>query len=206
MATKKKAPAKRKTGPKPGGQVAREKRLVEVAARYCEGMAQMRIAEELSMSQGQVSLDIKELLKRWREEQLFAIDDMKARQLGVVDRIEFRAWEAFDKSQLEQTTEGVEREAIELEGIERHYDGETVLDSRVKIPAEKVKTTHKTVTTAGDPRFLAIALQCVKRRCEILGLDAPKQIEGTFAYHYDFSGATDKQFNDLGARLERYLS
>ena len=30
---------------------------------------------------------------------------------------------------------------------------------------------------AGDPRFLAIIQECGKRRCEIFGLDAPKQQE-----------------------------
>jgi hypothetical protein len=38
---------------------------------------------------------------------------------------------------------------------------------------DKVKKVTK--GQAGDPRFLAIIQECGKRRCEILGLDAPKQ-------------------------------
>ena len=33
----------------------------------------------------------------------------------------------------------------------------------------------------GDPRFLKIALECVERRCKLLGLDAPEKHQHTGA-------------------------
>ena len=37
------------------------------------------------------------------------------------------------------------------------------------------EVTRKIETLAGDPRFLDQALKCVNKRCELLGLDAPKR-------------------------------
>jgi len=50
-------------------------------------------------------------------------------------------------------------------------EGGRVSGVKSKLPPEKTVTTIE--TQAGDPRFLQTILECVRRRCEILGLNAP---------------------------------
>jgi hypothetical protein len=64
---------------------------------------------------------------------------------------------------------------------------------------EKVKKITK--GQAGDSRFLTIILDCVKRRCEILGLDAPGEMRHSGSLQLNL---TDEQRADrINTLLER---
>lgn len=156
--------------------------LAEISRLYLQNLPRYKIAELTSRHPSQISRDLRALEKRWKEEQLFNLDSVKVRQLASINEVERNAWQAWNESTGEHQT------VTENQGNRGHF---------VMVRKE---------TRAGDPRFLAIVLDCIKRRCDLLGLDAPKQIEGNFVYNFDFSGATDEQFADLGSRLDSYLT
>lgn len=89
------------------------------------------------------------------------IDDMRilrSVELRKLQLIESEAFEAWEKSKAPQVSELVEKQGAAT-GAE---------DQKVKMS----KTTEHQV---GDPRFLAILIQCRQRTAQLCALDAPPQ-------------------------------
>jgi hypothetical protein len=129
-----------------------------VASLYLRCKFQHEIAKEAQVDRGTVSRDLKAVEAEWLKSGVMDLNAAKARALAKIDEIEREAWDAFKQSRQDAET-------MEVTGTTQGGKGKP----------EKVKKTTK--GQAGDSRFLAIILDCVKRRCEILGLDAPKQQE-----------------------------
>lgn len=139
----------------------RSRDLVLIAGLYLRGYTQHLIADEVNaaykeddqISRRQIGYDIKVLHKQWRESQLIDIDDAKARELARIDKLEFEAWEAWERSQL---------------------DAETVIEEmggKKGSPPTRKRTETRGQT--GDPRFLVIVDKCIDKRIRIFGLAAP---------------------------------
>jgi hypothetical protein len=139
-------------------KLAVTQRRQEVSSMYLRGEPQWKIAHHFGVHPGQISRDLRAIQKQWQEAALFDLDQVKARQLAKLDEVEHKAWLAWDRS-------CKDAEIMEVTGT--NHGG--------KSKPEKVKKTTK--GQAGDSRFLAIIQECCKRRCQILGLDAPKQQE-----------------------------
>lgn len=129
-------------------QLQLQQRRQKVAARYLRGQSQWEIAHAFEVDQATISRDLVALHAEWLAQSMLDIDAIKARELAKTDEVERQAWEAWSRS---------------------CQDAQT-LKARVRGDSS---ATEKTVKgQAGDPRFLAIVLECVEKRCKILGVIA----------------------------------
>ena len=134
-------------------ELALRHRRKQVAALYLRGQSQRDIAQQLGVHQAQVSRDLKVLHQEWRASALQDFDARKARELAKIDELEREAWQAWKRSQ----------EPLEI--TKASSDGSS----------KKVEKTQK--EQCGDPRFLQIVDHCIRRRCDILGFQAPQRPE-----------------------------
>lgn len=139
----------------------RENDLQRIAALYLRGKRQADIAQELGIAQQQVSYDLKEIHKRWRESTLIDINEAKQRELARIDELEIEYWDAWRRSCEEKTKTRTEKAAT----------------GATKASVEKD-------TMLGNPAYLAGVQWCIERRCKIFGIDAPDKTEhsGTLQY------------------------
>ena len=146
-------------------QLTRDRR--RIADLYLQGWLQTDIAKELKTNQSTVSRDLQTLQAEWRDSALVDIDLAKSQELAKVDRLEREYWEAWERSCEDAETLRQELDTHQLP---------TNPDSG-KIPPNKVVRTSK--GQAGDPRFLQGIQWCINKRCEIIGVDAPKRTDIT---------------------------
>ncbi len=127
-------------------------RRQQVAEMYLRGMYQADIADKLGVNQATISRDLAELRKEWLERSINHIDQKKAIELAKLDRLEVTFWDAWERSL---------------------QDAETVI-----VRDGPIGSTHekKSVGQSGNPAFLEGVLKCIDKRCEIIGINAPKQI------------------------------
>lgn len=137
-----------------------------VAERYLRGAYMSQIADELEVDTATISRDLAELRKEWLERSINHIDQKKAIELAKLDQLELTYWDAWVRSQRD-----AESETMEQIGVAKGADGQIIGD--------RVKKTKKREGQAGDPRFLDGVLKCIAKRCELLGLDAPKKTDIT---------------------------
>ena len=116
----------------------------------------------MGVSLSQVFADIKHIRTDWRASTLFNFDESTNLELARIDQVELEAWKGW------QRTIGKVRTIRE--------EGGRVSGAKSKLPPEKTVTTIE--TQVGDP-FLQTILECVRRRCEILGLNAPVEVRIT---------------------------
>lgn len=119
---------------------------------YLRGIQQADIAERLQVSVPTVERDLAIVRERWKQAGIRSVDERKSSELEVIDRIEREAWRAWRRSQKDTIT--VTRK-----------EGETT------------ETTVRSQGQAGNPAYLDTVLKCVDRRCKLLGLDAPQQVD-----------------------------
>jgi len=146
-------------------QIERDRR--RIAEMYLRGELQADIAVELKLSQSTISNDLADLREEWKKAALMDFNDRKAQELAKVDNLEIEYWSAWKRSQ-----QDAEIETVKRKGTLSKLDGVST------IPIEGTKRTEG---QSGDPRFLQGIQWCINKRCEILGLDAPKKLEGTAA-------------------------
>lgn len=143
------------TGPK-RTPTQRENDLERISALYLKGKRQADIAEELGVTQQQVSYDLKTIHKRWRESTTINLDEAKHRELDRIDLLEQTYWEAWERSLDERTKTRTERNTTS--GRENQI-------SRDKASIEKE-------TLLGNPAYLAGVERCIELRCKIIGVYA----------------------------------
>lgn len=125
----------------------REAQLPEIAALYLQGKTMREIGQRVGLSARVVHRDLEEVRGRWRARATENFQALVDEQVARLDKIEAESWDRFYASQREQT-------------------------KRLAKEAPNGRTTSlERVDAVGDPRWLQIALQCVERRCRILGLD-----------------------------------
>ncbi len=142
----------------------REQDLAVVAELYLKGKRQVDIANHLAeirpytLTQQQISADLKTIRKRWLASSLRDFDELQSEELAKVERLEITYWEAWERS---------------LEDRERRETSRTT--------GETARDSAKMVTQAGlgDPRYLTGIQWCITKRCEILGLNAPQKVAPT---------------------------
>lgn len=125
-------------------------RRKKVAARYLRGQTQWEIARAFEVDQSTISRDLKVIQAEWLAQAVLARGEWTARELARIDEVERAAWAAWAKSQ----------------------ENAEVLRARMR--GDQAETEKISRGQAGDPRFLELVLKCVSKRCELLGLNAPK--------------------------------
>jgi hypothetical protein len=122
----------------------------EVCTQYLRGLPQYRIAAELEVSIDIVRDIIDQSREVWMERAGRAMSEMIAEQVAKIDAVEQNAWECFEKSK--------------KDFLETHKATEDT-DKGI---ANKSKTVHR--KQVGGIDWMKIILQCVKQRCDLLGL------------------------------------
>jgi len=130
----------------------RERDLVEIARRYLMQESQGAIGQSLGLTQQQISLDLKEIRKRWIASSIRDFDEAKSIELAKIDLVEAEAWKGWESSTKSKTT------VIKKQGIAGR--GEVDL------------TESKVEKQIGNPAFLTIVMSCIQKRCQIMGLDS----------------------------------
>jgi len=143
--------------PKTKSKTEREQHLNLVAEGLAQGKTVRQQAKELDRSPGMITLDRRTLRMRWAEQNKHYIQEEKFDQLEKLNRVEEEAWEAWSRS-----------------------IGETVKQTRrvtQRNGQQEQTVSEETVTLAGDPRYLDQINKVVSRRCALLGMDAPQEME-----------------------------
>lgn len=151
-------------------EVERDRRLISTL--YLQGKIQAEIAFELKISQATVSRELKFLQAEWQKERVYNINEAKFKELEKLDILEREYWKAWERSQ---------------------HDA---VSTSAGISGGKKTQLTKTEAQVGDPRFLDGVQNCIKQRCAILGVEAPKKIEGQLS-NIDISKFTDDQLRRL---------
>lgn len=139
-------------GAKNAKQVEIERRRSVVADLYVQGWTQAAIASHLNVAQATISTDLQSIRKAWRESAVHDFNELKLLELQKIDRTEREAWAAWERSQ-------------------KPLQSAEIQDGSIKPNRKRITNKY------GDPRFLAIVMQCIARRCSLLGIDAPTRIE-----------------------------
>jgi transposase len=127
-----------------------EQRRERVSQLYLQGYSLRKIAVEVGVHNTQVFLDIKAIRADWRANTRWNFEEKQNLELARLDQVELEAWKGWTRTIGKMTT--IRKESGGMAGSK-----------------EVVTIEHK----AGDPRFLEIVRNCVRTRCEILGLNAP---------------------------------
>jgi hypothetical protein len=121
-------------------------RRAEVARLYFQGELQVNIAQMVGVDKAQITRDLQALRNQWAESAKFDFAEALGRELARLDQIERQAWKAFEKSQQDE-----ERTTQSAGGAGK-------------------KVSKTIVASAGEPRFLEVALKCSQERSRLLGL------------------------------------
>lgn len=134
---------------------------LEIAILNHKGKNQGEIAEILSnkrsytLSQQQISYDMKALKELWKRETVFDVDTEKGRLKSHIELLIKEAHIAWARSREDVVT------------VSEGFNGQGAFKS----------TTRK--GQAGDPRFIAEIRALLKEYRDLFGIDPPKKIEGT---------------------------
>lgn len=135
----------------------RECDLKRIADLYLKGKTQAAIGAELGYSQQQIDYDLNEVKRRWREDTSINFDEAKQQELAKVDALERTYWDAWERSLEEKVKTRTEKQTGK-DGGKASVEKESLL---------------------GNPAYLAGVMNCIERRCKMLGLDAPQKIAPT---------------------------
>ena len=138
-------------------QIERDRR--RISEMYLRGELQADIAKELSLSQSTISNDLAAIQEEWKLSSLMDFDKRKAQELAKVDDLEREYWGAWKRSY------GV--------NVKRSKKATKKMGDTIQEAGETEESL------LGDPRFLAGVQWCINKRCELMGLDAPKKSELT---------------------------
>lgn len=129
------------------------KRRAVVAGMLLSGRNYREIAQEVgAKSTESVFTDVQAIIAEWKETQKHNISEWITLELERIGRLESEAWDAWERS---------------CKDAEIHSEEDGPLGH---------KTKHVLKGQSGNPAFLDVVLKCVTRRCELLGLDEPTEV------------------------------
>lgn len=77
-------------------EIARDR--ARVAEMYLAGRYQSEIAQELGLSQQQISYDLQAVRREWQASAVRNFDEAKAQELAKIDHLERTYWQAWQQS------------------------------------------------------------------------------------------------------------
>ena len=164
-------------------QKSRDRRLI--AEFYLTGYSQMAIRQamkedhNITISQATISRDLDEIQEQWKQTTTLDIDKAKVNELQKIDRVERELWKGWNRS----------------------YGHVKKKTAKVKDSDDKGHESEKTVQEweqAGDPRFLLGILQCIEKRCRILGIEEVGDIN--IFNNITFAQFTKRYFGNGGSQ------
>lgn len=132
-------------------------RQTKVAQWYLQGATQVEIGNKLEVSQPTISRDIHAIIEHWKASAVRDFDEARSQELAKIDELERTYWKAWFQSVGTSKVETIKAKSHGRAG-----------------GAEK---TIKTEELNGDPRYLSGVMDCIKKRCDLLGIDAPKKLQ-----------------------------
>lgn len=146
--------------------------LAILANRYLRGIPQATIAEELGVSPAQISYDLRQIQKKWIEAAVLDFNEARVQELTKINELERTYWEAWEESKKPKIAKATT--ISEMKDKAKSVKTGKLKPLRVKTDT---KTFKRREYRDGNPMFLQGVEWCIKRRCAILGLDAPKRTE-----------------------------
>jgi hypothetical protein len=114
---------------------------------------------EKEYTQQAVCFVIKRIRKEWRKARIDKFEQKLDRELARIDQIHYEAWAAWQRS---------------IGEVKK-----TVKEKKAGSGADSARITETTEVQAGDPRFLQIMQECIKKRSELLALNPSQKMELT---------------------------
>jgi hypothetical protein len=155
-----------------------------VSALYLSGRNQMEIAAELGVDQSTISRDLTSIQDLWKSQAVARIDYAKGQELAKIDRLEREYWEAWENSKGKHIK--TSKKVIQTPG-----KGEAIPEERLRQEASSTE-----VELLGNPQYLAGVQWCIDKRCQILGVNAPKQSQNI---NIDVTELSDEQLSRIAA-------
>jgi len=121
------------------------------AELHLQGKTLKEIGEITGRCKATVCRDLKAIRAEWRKQAVQDIGEKIADELAKVNNVERQAWEAWEKSKRNKEV----RTTKSIKGT--------------------IEKTIQTEGQSGNPTFLGKIIDCIQRRCELLGLDRPKK-------------------------------
>lgn len=128
-----------------------------IAELLLKNWTQAAIGQYLEISQSQVSRELRRIKEDWKKESERDFELSIQQELKRLELIERTYWEAWEKSLQPKESTSSEKKGSEL------------------------KVGKRSEQRAGNPAFLKGVMDCIDRRCKLLGLDAPIKSEVTSA-------------------------
>lgn len=152
-----------------------------VANLYLRGRKYREIEELTGLGRGTIADHVQALLGEWREDAIRDIGLAKELELAKINQLEVAYWNAWDLSTKKHTVETIKSRPIPAPATEREplqLDG-VPLNTRRAQPVRQdeliLERLVKTEKTEGNPQWLIGIQWCINKRCEILGLNAPRE-------------------------------
>lgn len=157
----------------PASHLLRKKRNKAQRADHRQKLADMRlkgltieqIVTATRLSKSTVHRELRALTADWRAATAETIDTHRQRELAKLEVSEWQAWTEWERSRSIYWKETTER----VKGAGEQGNFET--DPKV--------VKHETGSRVGDPKFLQVILNIMRRRAKLLGLDAATKVAPT---------------------------
>jgi hypothetical protein len=128
------------------------------------------IPKPYTLTRQQITYDLKAIQTKWLERTALNLDAMKAETLAKIDALEAYAW-----SVLEEYSGKIETEKGSMISVE--VTGDIPGGARVRLPAKRMRREKNIELLTPDAKWGNIIDRCIERRCKMLGLDAPTEID-----------------------------
>jgi hypothetical protein len=143
---------------------------VTAASRDMESGRIPAIVPPYTLSRQQITEDIAQIRRRFVEITAYNLDELKGAQLAKIDALEAKAWDA-----LEASGQPTVKTTNVIAGADKR--GVPYYDKNGDLAPVLVKQTNQSTQNVPDPLWAKVILDCVKQRCELFGLEAPKKSE-----------------------------
>lgn len=192
------------------------RRREKVASLYIQGRSQFEIGMAVGVSQSTVCGDMKVVMAEWEERAIQTYDKIVTRELAKLDELERQYWEAWHRSVGKVRDFVHEKKSVELAVGEpdehqepQPHGGSLKRNEGPVLPAIERKRRVNTKHLAGNPAFLDGVMKCIERRCHILGVDAPKKVQGLFGVVNNQPGGNNADaptMSDLAGKTDAELA
>jgi hypothetical protein len=165
----------------------REKDLAYISELYLQGYSYRAMAEQLNLhnsglytlSHQQVSLDVRELLKRWHDRQEELTDRYIVRELEKLDKVEHEYWLAWERSKQEKTKRTIkDRKQAPKPGSEDR--------KAVAVVGGMQERTVTKEQLLGDATYLQGVERCIEKRCKLLGLNKEITVNAVGSFNFNY--------------------
>jgi len=127
----------------------RDERIPKICEMYLKGRTFGEIGAALDVSRECISRTVRYMRRVWILKADREIDRLFAEQLQRIDLVESEAWESWEKSKAARRSASVKK------------------NSAGKIEEKRLTKEQ----SDGDPKFLAVILDCIHRRSRLLSLE-----------------------------------